>query len=140
MLIQIVGEWLNKGKGLPSTINENTEREPSSEQKIDLTALMNSVNGDLGVLKKLTTLLQSNSSHLIAEMHTALDSKDAVQTQRLAHSLKGTVSSFLVDRPFATAAAIEALARSGNLTDARTQLEALTLEITALLEELKLLQ
>ncbi len=140
MLIQIVGEWLNKGKGLPSTINENAEPGPSSEQKIDLTALINSVNGDLGVLKKLTTLLQSNSSHLIAEMHTALDSNDPVQTQRLAHSLKGTVSSFLVDRPFATATAVEALARSGNLTDARIQLEALTVEITALLEELKLLQ
>jgi hypothetical protein len=101
---------------------------------------VSSVNGDLAVLRNLTTLLQSNSSHLIAEMHRAMDSGNLLQTQQLAHSLKGTVSSFMVDRPFATATAIEALARAGNITDARIQLESLSLEVSALLEELKLLQ
>ena len=140
MLIQIVGEWLNKGQGLTSAAVEVSEQAPSNAQKIDLTALVSSVNGDLAVLRNLTTLLQSNSSHLIAEMHRAMDSGNLLQTQQLAHSLKGTVSSFMVDRPFATATAIEALARAGNITEARIQLESLSLEVSALLEELKLLQ
>ncbi len=137
VLIKIAGRWVARSERWMESASDPSKEFRSAQSDLNVDALMQAVGGDLAVLAKLTSLLQENSSNLLAELHEAIDAKDISRTQTIAHSLKGAVSAFPAQKPLATAAALESSVRSSDLCNAHAQLKSLSDEIVVLLKELK---
>ena len=78
---------------------------------------------------------------LMGGIQQAIAKRDSAALQRLAHTLKGTIQIFGVERPAATALRMETLGREENLADAEGLWQELVEEIDqlkAMLDDLAL--
>ncbi len=95
---------------------------------IDAAALLGRLNGDSQLLSELAVIFRSDVPLQIEKIRAAISASDGKGVEMAAHALKGA-ASVLFASPLADAArGLEGLGRSGQLTGATTQLEALEKE------------
>jgi PAS domain S-box-containing protein len=103
---------------------------------LDSAAVLERVGGDRGLLAELVALFQKEYPQLRREMQDALASQDSRALERVAHTLKGSVSNFSVGGACVTAQELEILARNGDLDRAGAVCGALDEEIERLQQAL----
>jgi len=92
------------------------------EQYVDMAELLHRVEDDRELLMELLALFQEDFPRLRDALHSAVDSKDPIQVERTAHTLKGMLANLSVKHASRLAANVEIAARTG---DARRILEAM---------------
>jgi two-component system sensor histidine kinase/response regulator len=69
--------------------------------------------GDEGLLKEIVTVFLESYPELLTELRAAIQRQDAKDLQRMAHTLKGSISYFSNQTPLHLALELEALGRAG---------------------------
>lgn len=69
---------------------------------------------DMGLLREIAVLFLAECPHRLAELHAALDRRDLQAVERIAHSLKGSMSNFVATQAVAAAAMVEGVAHAGD--------------------------
>jgi two-component system, sensor histidine kinase and response regulator len=84
---------------------------------IDVRALMDRLEGDRELLKELAGLYLEDEQGLVDQIAAAVQSGQADQMKRAAHTLKGSVGNFCAPAAHAAAAALENAGRDGQLAE-----------------------
>jgi HPt (histidine-containing phosphotransfer) domain-containing protein len=95
------------------------------EPIIDKTGLMERLDGDQELLGELVELFLADCPRLLEEIRAAVESDDAEQLMRAAHTLKGSVSNFCASDAAEAAQKLESLGRAGDLAVAPEYLATL---------------
>jgi CheY-like chemotaxis protein/HPt (histidine-containing phosphotransfer) domain-containing protein len=103
----------------------------------DSEAALARMEGDRDLLSEIVQLFMSECPRISAELRQALEAHDARLVERLAHTLKGSSANISATGLCQAALALEMHARSGDLTDASVQIEAIEGELDRLLPELE---
>ena len=112
-----------------------------SEQlaKLDKATALERLGGDEELLKEVAALFLDEYPTLIAEIKTAIESKNAHQLEHAAHSLKGSVSNFGSDAAWQASYEMEKMGRANELANSEAAfthlvrvMEAIRPELTAL--------
>ena len=85
---------------------------------LDIAGLVDRVGGDESLLREITEIFLEEYPVLMSDIRGAIDSRDAVQLERSAHSLKGSVSNFGAADVTAAAYRLETLGRRCELGEA----------------------
>jgi HPt (histidine-containing phosphotransfer) domain-containing protein len=109
---------------------------------VDRDELRARLGGNDQLIREMALLFQKEGPDRLGALGEALDRGDARAAERAAHSLKGTVGSLAGLEAAAAAAAVEQLARAGDLKGAaaalpelRQQVEHLRAALARLAEE-----
>jgi two-component system, sensor histidine kinase and response regulator len=102
------------------------------EEPFDMTVAMHYLDGDRAIFEGLAAVLKEESKRQFGEMRAAIARSNAETVARLAHTIKGLVSTFGARRSVEAARRLEVLSDQGNPAD-------LLPAVIALEEELELL-
>ncbi len=100
------------------SINSLAHREPATIQNqpgMDYALAMSRVGGDAELLKELGVLFLEEYPRLLAQLRDARQQGEAVQLERAAHALKGSVANFGAKDAVEIAAQIEQSGSRGDL-------------------------
>ena len=92
--------------------------------------------GDAGLFREMVGFFFGDAARLLREIRTAAAAGDATAIERKAHRLKGTVLYLGAETASRTVAAVEELARLGDLTAAASAIPSMETEIARLAEAL----
>jgi len=95
------------------------------------------MDGDWELFREVAGLFATSSREMMAEIGSALGTKDPKRVERAAHALKGTIANFGARASQELALKLEELGKSGTLAGAREQFAALETELERLREALK---
>jgi two-component system sensor histidine kinase/response regulator len=98
---------------------------------LDRDDLMERVDGDAEFLRELAGIFDEDCPKLLARMETAIQTGDAQELERAAHTLKGSVANFGATTAKDVAFTLERMGRSGQLDSAEQLYSALEEEIAA---------
>jgi CheY-like chemotaxis protein/HPt (histidine-containing phosphotransfer) domain-containing protein len=108
-----------------------SDAEPASAV-FDQQAALARVKGDREMFQEIVELFCAETPEMLAALRASIARGDGPALERTAHSLKGTVSSFGAPAARDAAFRLEAMGRSGDLTQAEPACAALEREITRL--------
>ncbi len=94
-------------------------RETPVDERLDVTALLERVDGDRELLAELVELFLEDYPAQLAEIKAAIDAHDPARLARAAHTLKGSISNFATGTAFEAARQLELMGRQGDLHGAR---------------------
>jgi HPt (histidine-containing phosphotransfer) domain-containing protein len=106
---------------------------------LDREAALDRMGGDQELLKEIALLFLGDYPKLIEKLRQAVEQSDAVELERAAHALKGSVANFSARTAVKAALTLEEMGRSGNLAGAREALATLESVFEALRPELQAL-
>ncbi|MBI4865207.1 MAG: response regulator [Candidatus Riflebacteria bacterium] len=107
------------------------------EDRFDLAAALEGVEGDGELLQVLARSLLDRAEELVSALRRAVDEQDRVALARAAHKLRGSVTSFGVPGLAAKALRLEQLGAEGELADASVLCRALEDGMQALCDALR---
>lgn len=87
---------------------------PCEERICNLSAALDRLDGDQGLLTMLITIFREDSLTLFDELQAATESRNIADAQRNAHSLKGLSANFDGFPAVNAALVVEEAARQGN--------------------------
>jgi HPt (histidine-containing phosphotransfer) domain-containing protein len=93
--------------------------------------------GNAETLKEIVELFSVESGKLMTRIRDAITNEDTSALQRAAHTLKGSIRLFGVERPAAAAFRLETMGRDKNLAGAEEAWLALVKEVESLLPMLR---
>lgn len=93
-------------------------RKTSADQVIDEVALLERVDNDSRLLKKMVGFFLADYPKWLSEIREAIDGQDAERLASAAHRLAGSVANFEAKNAVAAVRQLETMARQGNLVDA----------------------
>ncbi|HEY9871500.1 MAG TPA: response regulator [Candidatus Obscuribacterales bacterium] len=94
--------------------------------------VMRHVSGDVELLREAVGIFFQECPDTMARIRQAVASRDRVQLERTAHTLKGSVANFSARRAAELALKLEEMGRSGDLTGAEETCAQLERELEAL--------
>ncbi|MBI3783170.1 MAG: Hpt domain-containing protein [Deltaproteobacteria bacterium] len=103
---------------------------------LDLPKILARFDGDVDFFREIAQLFIDDCPKRLAALHAAIAAGDSLAIQNVAHSLKGSVSSFDAEAAHASTQRVETLARSGDLPAAAAAAAALEIQIDRLIREL----
>ena len=106
-------------------------------QIFDKRELLDELDGDREFLEESVMMLNSDAPAILEQLRDAIERGDAGAVAASAHTLKSMVGNFCAQAAFDAASDVEALGRSGDLTNGRTRCASLQNEITRLQEALR---
>jgi len=109
---------------------------PVVEAVIDVRLALHRFENDLELLREVAQLFVADCPRRLREMRRALACGDATTLQRVAHSIKGSVSNFAAMPAARAALRLETLASGGDLTAASELCTALEHEVERLVSTL----
>jgi PAS domain S-box-containing protein len=101
--------------------------------------LLERLGGDLDILSELTTIFRDDYPKQLSSARRAIAAEDAEGVKRAGHALKGALANLAANGPCTTAAAIEEIGTSGDLSSAGSALAQLEKELAGVLESLEAL-
>ncbi|TEU00535.1 MAG: response regulator [Anaerolineales bacterium] len=104
---------------------------------IDRDQLLKQIGGNAENLKEIVELFSVESEKLMTRMRDAITNEDPSELQRAAHTLKGSIRLFGVERPAAAALRLEIMGRDKNLAGAKQAWLKLMKEIDRLIPKLR---
>jgi HPt (histidine-containing phosphotransfer) domain-containing protein len=102
---------------------------------LDLSQLRNVTLNDEELMREVVGALVSDASHQIEELHRAVERSDAVACIRLAHSAQGACGNVGAASMAALFSSVERDAKSGDLTQCRSSVANLAVELEKLRSE-----
>jgi CheY-like chemotaxis protein len=99
----------------------------SAESSINVEELMERVDGDRALLAELAEIFREDYPKQILLAHEALAVNDAATVRRIGHSLKGALANLAAPNASGLAASVEAMGKSGDLSDLDVRLEEMQL-------------
>jgi CheY-like chemotaxis protein/HPt (histidine-containing phosphotransfer) domain-containing protein len=102
---------------------------PPAPGVVDEARLLERVGGDRRALAKLARLFLADSETLLAEIHAAVERRDAHAIRAAAHTLKGAVANFAAPDATEAAVRLQRIGDSGALAGAQSALTRLEGEI-----------
>jgi two-component system sensor histidine kinase/response regulator len=108
-----------------------------AEDTVCAQELLDRVDGDRSFIAELLELLQQDYPMRIGAGREALAHADAMGLQHAAHALKGALTNLAATKASGIAAELEAMGKSGDLTQAANKMTELETEMTAVLEALE---
>jgi signal transduction histidine kinase/ligand-binding sensor domain-containing protein/DNA-binding response OmpR family regulator len=100
------------------------------------TALAN-LGGDEDVLSEVAHIFLMECSRLMSELREAIHRNNALELERAAHSMKGSIGTFAAQKAYETARRLEELGREGRVKDAERVYANLEAEIDRLRPEME---
>lgn len=110
--------------------------DPVRESGLDRQFALSRVGGDDELLKEIAAVFLEDYPNSLREIHAAIDSGDASQLERSAHSLKGSVANFGARDAVAAAFRLEQMGRARQLQDCAATLRTLEQALALLHPEL----
>jgi HPt (histidine-containing phosphotransfer) domain-containing protein len=95
----------------------------------DLEAALQSVDGDRELLVEMADLFLQDSASLMEQVGQAIQTGNASDLHRSAHTLKGSVANFVAEGARDAAMQLEMMGRSGNLSGAPARYATLVEEM-----------
>jgi two-component system sensor histidine kinase/response regulator len=102
----------------------------------DEAAALARVDGDVGFLRELASLLAEDAPQVMAQIGEAIAAEDAPRLERTAHRLKGGLIPFCSTDAFEAAQALENLGHSGKLGPAKQEFRDLQRHLDRLLKNI----
>jgi len=126
--------------GYSARVRETTiSLPPPSPVSINEAELLERLGGDLDILSELTNIFREDYPKQLSSARRAIAEKDAEGVKRAGHALKGALANLAANGPCGTAAAIEQIGTSGDLSGAGQAVAQLESELAAVLESLQAL-
>ena len=113
--------------------NEDSHSDPAW----NLAELLERVDNDQELLRDLLNIFKEDFPLTMRSLESAVAAEDLKEAARLAHTLKGMLSSLGGVRTAAAAARLEVIASAGETASLKGALEALKCEAASLLPELQ---
>ena len=110
---------------------------PLRESPIDEPSLLEKLDHDRDLLRRLVSVFLDDAPRLIGEIRAALDRNDLSAVAATAHTLKGAIGNFSTDDAFEEARQLEMFAHDGDLTATRRALSDLEAAFSDLLSALE---
>ena len=104
---------------------EESKPTPTEEAAYDRNAILEILDGDEELLRELVRVFLDDYPDHLAQIHQALDTSDAEQMERAAHTLKGAASNFSAAPVTDKALELENMGKDGDLAQAAEALAAL---------------
>jgi PAS domain S-box-containing protein len=122
-VLRAVGSAPLPGAGAPAAAVARASRNSTAEggampDEFDREAALERVGGDRALLRELIDMFQAEVPGWLAGLNEAIERGDAPTVKRLAHTLKGAVSTFAAATAVAAALRLEEIGRSGELAEA----------------------
>jgi two-component system, sensor histidine kinase and response regulator len=117
--------------------SSSSSRAKDRSEVLDVTAVLEHVEGDRELLEELVRLFIEGSPASMREMRQSLNEREAHRLERLAHTMKGSSASLGANRVSEAALVLEMRARSGALENAGELIDALKAELDRALPELE---
>ena len=118
---------------------EQEEELLQPEEAVDLSAILNNIDGDREFLNEIVSAFLEQSSELMTDIKTAVAENDNEALEFTAHTLKGAVANFGAEIVKETAFKLEQMGRNNDLSQAEAVYQNLEEEMdrvrTALAEE-----
>jgi CheY-like chemotaxis protein len=113
-LYQTIEATVASIRGMESCVDTTTE----VKETIDRNHVLKQIGGNTELLKEIIELFATESVDLMAKIRDAITNHNPSELQRAAHTLKGSIRLFGVERPAAAALRLEMIGRNQNLEDA----------------------
>jgi CheY-like chemotaxis protein len=113
----------------PETTEEPLARKASADQVVDEAALLERVDNDTRLLKKMVGFFLADYPKSLAEIRGAIDGQDAEKLASAAHTLAGSVANFEAQYAVGAVRKLETMARKGDLVDAEKTFARLNKEM-----------
>ena len=120
-----------------SNRSEQPEAEPRSEEVMDWSEALRSVQGDHDLLQGIVEAFLQECPHLVARIEKAIGQRDAVALRVAAHTIKGSAHYFGARETFERAFRLEKMAGDGKLQRAEETAAALHVELERLIPVLE---
>ncbi len=133
-LISVCRHWIESGAEVSRA--DDCAEQDSVDYRVDVSTLIDGIDGDFELLRELTEIFRVNSSTLLAAMDESIRRGDHLELERSAHSLKGAVSNFTVSGAYNIALAVETSARDQDIVRSKHAYSLLQSELDSLLSEL----
>lgn len=104
---------------------------------LDWTRALQNADGDEELLIELAGVFIDECPEMMRQLRVAIDSRDAPELHRAAHSLKGSAHIFAAPAATEAALRLEVMGAEGNFKDAADGWAILQFEINGLLAALK---
>ena len=117
---------------LTPAVEPDTPGRGPSEGVLDRAVALESVGGDLVLLKQLVDLFLDDQPRIMADLRAAVGQGDAAGVHRAAHTLNGTMSHFGALAAYEAAKGLELMGRAGDLVGAAEAFAALEKEMIRL--------
>lgn len=104
---------------------------------LDWTRALQNADGDEELLIELAGVFIDEGPEMMRQVRAAIDSRNAPELQRTAHSLKGSAHIFAASAATDAALRLEVMGAEGNFKDAADGWAILQFEINGLLAALK---
>jgi CheY-like chemotaxis protein/HPt (histidine-containing phosphotransfer) domain-containing protein len=114
------------------TVQQDPSDSAESDGGIDRAALLRSVDGDLELLRELTTCFLADCPRRVADITSAVARRDGTALEHAAHALKGSAANLAAPTVFRLAQDLERMGRLGDWTDSQTASAALEKEMNCL--------
>jgi signal transduction histidine kinase/CheY-like chemotaxis protein len=124
-------------EGINATTAFTIAEDLPDKEVFDYASFLSFVNGDADFLIDVVGLFLEKHIAQVDGICRAVDSGDAKTLERLAHSLKGSLSSIIAMRAATAAGELESMAESGDLEGAAQALPQLLEEIEVLVDVLQ---
>lgn len=114
--------------------------DPSIDRrKLDLDIALSHVDGDLQLLGELAALFLQDYPRLRDELRDSISKKDPASLERAAHTLKGRLAFFGIQKVREQALGLEMIGRAQNLAQAPQSLSEIETEMESILPEFDIL-
>jgi len=130
-------------KTIDATVLRIRESQPpkkntaESKEELDRDQILERTGGDAETLNEIVELFLVESEKLMARIRDAITTENTSELQRAAHTFKGSIRIFGVERPAAAALRLERMGRDKNLANAEKAWSDLVKEIGSLIPMLR---
>jgi two-component system, sensor histidine kinase and response regulator len=97
------------------------------------------LDNDIELFRELAELFIEDSTFLMEKIQNSIESSDANQLRKSAHTIKGSVSNFSAQKAYDSAFRLETIGKNEELDKAETAFKELRDEVNNLKEAMKLL-
>ena len=115
-----------------SLVKPNIDMETFGRDVVDFEAAMSRVGGDMDAVKTLALVLLEELPKLVSELDSAIERRDAKNTQRVAHTLKGSSSHFFAKGVVEAAGVLEEFGKQSEFEPIPDAVEKLKVEVDRL--------
>ncbi|MFH0824491.1 MAG: response regulator, partial [Pseudomonadota bacterium] len=134
-----VAEIIDRFLPVPSQLRNQELAGVQPDAHVLQAGILERFGGDSDIIGQIATVVREEFPRLIKELHLSIDEMDSEGLSRVAHRLKGSVGELGSRDALETAARLEALGMTGDLSNARESaaiMEKQVLELMAAVEGL----
>jgi len=128
-----------KQTAIPGTLASASRFSHLKSEKFDPESLLELLDGDMDLLRELISVFDAEYPGMIARVEAAVQQGSALDLEKSAHRLKGSVLQFSGRAAGAAAFELEEKGRNGSVAGAEKPLQTLKAETESLMKALHLM-